>query len=211
MDKDRKNKIREAYENAAMEYSKKYFFELYDKPIDKKLYDLFFERVINKGQTIEIGCGPGEISNYLKMKGLDIIGIDISEKMIGIANELNPEISFEVGDIFNLRYPDNSFAGVVAPYLIVNFSLDDLSYAFSEIHRILIDNGLFLFSFHIGDGNITVDDFLTEGNKLDFVFFDPDKIIEVLVDKEFEIIEKIIRSPYEGEFTERAYVFAKKK
>ena len=93
MDKDRQDIIKNAYDKAAKAYADKCFYELYDKPLDKKLYDLFFERVVNKGVALEIGCGPGEVSNYLKMKGIEIIGLDISEKMIEIAKQLNPEVT----------------------------------------------------------------------------------------------------------------------
>ena len=68
MDKKRQKIIKNAYDKAAKSYADLCFYELYDKPLDKKLYDLFFERIVNKGVSIEIGCGPGEITNYLKMK-----------------------------------------------------------------------------------------------------------------------------------------------
>ncbi|MFW6222456.1 MAG: class I SAM-dependent methyltransferase, partial [Bacteroidota bacterium] len=105
--------ITNAYDNAAESYANMCFYELYDKPLDKKLYDLFFERVVNKGTTIEIGCGPGEIANYLKMKGLNIIGLDISTRMIEVAKKLNPFIDYRIGDVFNLEFDDNSIAGIL--------------------------------------------------------------------------------------------------
>lgn len=147
MDKDRQKIIKNAYDIAAKAYADMCFYELYDKPLDKKLYDLFFERVINKGLVLEIGCGPGEIANYLKMKGIDIIGLDISDKMIEIAKQLNPFIDFRVGDVFNLAFNDNSVAGIVAPYLIVNFKSNDIPKAFSEIYRVLMDKGQLLMHF----------------------------------------------------------------
>lgn len=124
MDTERQKTIKNAYNIAAKKYADMCFYELYDKPLDKKLYDLFFERVVNKGVVLEIGCGPGEISNYLKMKGLDIIGLDISDKMIEIAKQLNPFIDFRIGDVFNLQFKDNSVAGIVAPYLKVILKVD---------------------------------------------------------------------------------------
>jgi hypothetical protein len=69
MAKNRQDAIREAYDRAAEAYAEKCFFELYEKPLDRKLYDLFFERTVNRGPVLEIGCGPGEVSNYLWMKG----------------------------------------------------------------------------------------------------------------------------------------------
>jgi ubiquinone/menaquinone biosynthesis C-methylase UbiE len=211
MDKERQKIIKNAYDLAAKSYADMCFYELYDKPLDKKLYDLFFERVVNKGTAIEIGCGPGEISNYLKMKGLDIIGLDISNKMIEIAKQLNPFIDFRVGDVFDLQFDSNSIAGVVAPYLIVNFVIDDVSKVFAEIHRILIDKGQLLISFHSGDKELEINDFFVKGNTIPYTYFDSNKVKDLLVDSGFKIIEYINRMPYEGEITTRTYIFAENK
>lgn len=211
MDKDRQDIIKNAYDKAAKAYADKCFYELYDKPLDKKLYDLFFERVVNKGVALEIGCGPGEVSNYLKMKGIEIIGLDISEKMIEIAKQLNPFIDFRIGDVFDLKFKDNSVAGIVAPYLIVNFKLDDIPKAFSEIHRVLIKKGQLLISFHSGRQEIEVNDFFVKGNKIPYTYFDSDEIKDKLIETGFKIIEYINRLPYEGEVTTRTYIFAEKE
>jgi ubiquinone/menaquinone biosynthesis C-methylase UbiE len=212
IDTNRKQIIKNAYDIAAKEYADKCFFELSDKPLDKKLYDLFFERVVNKGSVIEIGCGPGEISNYLKMKGLDIIGLDLSDKMIEIAIQLNPFIDFRIGDVFDLKFQDNSVAGIVAPYLIVNFKLDDILKAFSEIHRVLVNNGQLLISFYSGKGDLEINDFFfVKGNTIPYTYFDSDTIKDKLIETGFRIIEYINRMPYEGEITTSTYIFAEKK
>lgn len=211
MDKDRQDIIKNAYNKAAKAYADKCFYELYDKPLDKKLYDLFFERVVNKGVVLEIGCGPGEVSNYLKMKGIDIIGLDISEKMIEIAKQLNPFIDFRIGNVFNLKFNDNSVAGIVAPYLIVNFKLNDVLKAFSEIHRVLIEKGQLLISFHSGKEERVINDFFVKGNTIPYTYFEPDEIKDKLTETGFEIIEYINRLPYKGEGTTRTYIFAEKE
>jgi ubiquinone/menaquinone biosynthesis C-methylase UbiE len=211
MDKERKKIIKNAYNLAAEEYAGKCFYELYDKPLDRKLYDLFFERVVNKGTVLEIGCGPGEVSNYLKMRGLDIIGLDLSEKMIEIAKRLNPFIDFRIGDVFKLEFKNNSVAGIVAPYLIVNFTAADVALAISEIQRVLIQNGQLLIAFHSGDEEVEINDFFVKGNTIPYTFFDPEKVKNQLETSGFRIVEYINRMPYEGEVTKRTYIFAEKK
>jgi ubiquinone/menaquinone biosynthesis C-methylase UbiE len=210
MDKRRQKIIKDAYNIAALSYADMCFFELYDKPLDRKLYDLFFDRVVNKGIAIEIGCGPGEIANYLKMKGLDIIGLDISEKMIEVAKNLNPFIDFRIGDVFDLKLDDKSIAGIVAPYLIVNFKLNDIPKAFSEMYRVLKDKGQLMISFHSGRQDLEINDFFVKGNTIPFTYFDSDTIQDKLVDSGFRVLEHINRIPYEGEVTKRTFIFAEK-
>jgi len=211
MDINRQKIIRNAYDLAAESYADQCFYELYDKPLDKKLYDLFFERVVNKGMALEIGCGPGEIANYLKMKGLDIIGLDISEKMIEVAKKLNPFIDFRLGDVFDLEFENNSIAGIVAPYLIVNFKLEDVPKAISEMYRVLMNTGQILISFHSGNQELEINDFFVKGNTIPYTYFDSDKVRDLIADAGFNIIEYINRMPYMGEVTKRTYIFAEKE
>ncbi|MFX0093428.1 MAG: methyltransferase domain-containing protein [Candidatus Hodarchaeota archaeon] len=129
MEYEKKKKIESAYDKAAQKYANHFFDELDNKPLDRKLLDLFAERVLNRGKVCEIGCGPGEVSHYLKAHNVDIFGIDISQKMVNEARKLSPNIKFEKGDVFNLHFDNKSLAGVVAFYLIVNFSLEDVEKA----------------------------------------------------------------------------------
>ena len=86
------------------------------------MLDLFAERVIPLGQACEIGCRPGEVVHYLDQRGVNIMGLDLSPNMIAEAHRLSPHIDFQEGDVFALRLADSSLAGIVALYLIVNFS-----------------------------------------------------------------------------------------
>lgn len=203
--------IRQAYNKAAAKYGESFFYELYSKPLDVKLLDLFCERINSEMPVCEIGCGPGEISTYLKYKGLNLISIDISEEMIRIAKELNPNIDYRVGDVFGLDFPENYFSGVIAPFLFVNYTPVEIRKAFIEIRRVLKSKGIFYFSFHAGTESLTNPDFLVENNPLEFHFLDPEEIVKLLEDCGFEIIEWVLRSPYkEREYaSKRAYIFTR--
>ena len=61
MNKNRQEESRLAYSKIATNYKQLFINELRNKPLDKKLYDLFYDKVINKGRVLEIGCGPGEM------------------------------------------------------------------------------------------------------------------------------------------------------
>jgi ubiquinone/menaquinone biosynthesis C-methylase UbiE len=204
--------IRQAYNKASGAYASAFYHELYSKHLDVKLLDLFCERVNPNKPVCEVGCGPGEISTYLKYKGLNLLAIDISEDMIALAGKLNPHINFRVGNVFSLEFPDNYFSGLLAPFLFVNYEIEEIKPAFREIRRVLEPNGLFYLSFHQGDDRIHIDDFLTDKNPLDFIYLNVDEIEALLIECGFEIIEWIIRSPYKsGEHAnKRAYFFARK-
>jgi ubiquinone/menaquinone biosynthesis C-methylase UbiE len=212
MNEQDKNTIQVAYDAAAHEYAKQLFHELDGKPLDRKLLDLFAERVIPLGKTCEIGCGPGEVAHYLKGRGVDVVGIDLSPNMIEEARKLSPHIKFAWGDVFDLQFEDHSFGGVVAFYLIVNFQQEGVPKALAEIFRVLIPGGILLLSFHLGQETIHFEEFFEQKVPIDFILFSQDEIVDMLKNSGFEINEAVTRTPYkDAEYqTNRAYIFAQK-
>ena len=207
----KQNEITEAYNCSAKTYAEKCFNELEYKPLDRQLLDRFAQLTKKKGIVCDIGCGPGEVANYLSTKGCKVAGIDISECMINEAKRLNTEIEFIVDDTFNLRTAKEYFAGICSFYAIVNFQYDDIKRILKEYHRVLINNGLLLIAFHIEEKEIHVDDFWGSGKPLDFYYFNENVILGMLKEAGFKIIEALVRFPYEQEYpSKRAYILGEK-
>jgi ubiquinone/menaquinone biosynthesis C-methylase UbiE len=204
--------IIECYNKTAKNYAAKFIDELSKKHLDRILLKSFALQNLENGKLIDLGCGPGQTTKYLFDCDLtNIVGTDISTEMIDVAKNINPQIPFEAADILSLKYPDNYFGSAIAFYSIVHFDYDQIIKAFREIKRVLKDNGQFLFSFHIGNNVIHLDTFLDQPVNIDFYFFETDKIINLLTETGFEIIDVIERHPYfEVEHqSKRAYIWTK--
>ena len=130
--------------------------------------------------------------------------------MLEQARTIHPEIYFRKGDILELEFENDSIAGVVAFYAIVHFTREQVRVAFREVFRVLQPGGLFLFTYHVGEEAIHMDEFLGKQVDIDFMFFTTDFIFSCLKDCGFEKIEIIEREPYPGvEYqSRRAYVFS---
>ena len=203
--------IVQIYSVIAKKYAEIFYDELSTKPIDCKLYDMFIERLPDNCVCLELGCGPGEISNYFHQKGVNIIGIDKSVKMIEIAKKLNEKIEFKVDDVFQLKLESGKFDGIVAPYLIVNFSNKEVEKSIREMNRVLKSTGILLMSFHIGNNKkLKAKNFLGSAKSMIFILHKVDKIKRLIINNGFRITEVITREPYEGEVTTRTYIYAEK-
>jgi ubiquinone/menaquinone biosynthesis C-methylase UbiE len=206
------NKIESLYDALAREYAETFTGEHEKKSKDREMLQKFSQAIGNRRPVWDLGCGPGQTSKYLKDLGVEISGLDLSDKLLEQARTIHPEIPFIKGNILELEFEDDSIAGAVAFYSMVHFTEDQVGIAFSEVFRVLQPGGIFLLTYHIGEGTIHLNEFLGRKIDIDFMFFTTDFIFRHLKDTGFENIEITEREPYPGiEYdSRRAYVFAKK-
>ena len=206
------NKIENAYNAVAKEYAKAFFGEHEKKPKDREMLLRFSKEIGDRRPVWDLGCGPGQTARYLKSLGVEISGLDLSEGILEQARKNHPEINFKKGNILKLEFENDSIAGAVSFYSIVHFTGEQVTTAFGEIFRVLKPGGIFLFTYHIGDKTIHVEEFLGRKINVDFMFFTADFISGCLKRAGFDKINIIEREPYpEVEYqSRRAYVFALK-
>jgi ubiquinone/menaquinone biosynthesis C-methylase UbiE len=205
-------KIAALYDKVAKEYAEHFRDEHQSKPKDREMLQRFAREIGGRRPVWDLGCGPGQTTKYLTGLGLRVSGLDLSEKILEQAKANHPGIGLLKGSILELGFKSNSIAGAVAFYAIVHFSPEQVGMAFREIFRVLQPGGLFLCTFHIGQQNIHLNEFLGKQVDIDVMFFAPDFISGCLEDCGFEQIEMIQREPYpDVEYpSQRAYVFAVK-
>ncbi len=206
------NRIESLYDALAREYAEAFTGEHEKKPKDREMLLRFSQIIGDRKPVWDLGCGPGQTAKYLKDLGVEISGLDLSEKLLEQARTIYPEIRFVKGNILNLGFENDTVAGAVSFYLIVHFTEDQVGTAFSEVFRVLQPGGIFLLTCHVGEGTVHLDEFLGRKIDIDFMFFTADFISRCLKDAGFENIEITEREPYPGiEYgSRRAYVFAKK-
>jgi ubiquinone/menaquinone biosynthesis C-methylase UbiE len=134
------DRVAESYHTNRLNKSK-FFNEFLEMPATLGL----LKNIRNK-KVLDLGCGTGIYARILKRRGADVCGIDISESMIEIAKREVKNIDFKVGSAYKLPYKKDSFDVVLAALVIDHIA--DLDRSFKEINRVLVRNGLFVFSIH---------------------------------------------------------------
>ena len=135
------------------------YFEIYSpkreetKPRILRL-NPFFERYIKPlgGRVLDLCCGAGLFSFELEKMGLEVVGVDLQEKMIeeakDYAAQIGPKIKFVKGDARSLEFSDGYFDSVVLlGNTLPNFSVDDFARVAAEISRVLKSSGRFLVDY----------------------------------------------------------------
>lgn len=209
--KDPRSELQASYDRVAENFASEFFGELERKPFDRELLDQFADAVRDQGLVCEIGCGPGQIARYLKDRGVTIRGIDLSHEMIKCATRLNPDISFEQGNMLELTAPDASLAGIISFYSVIHLEREDVGAAVKQMSRALQPGGRLLVSFHGGEGKLHRDEWYDRPVDIDVTLFAKEEMSDYLEAGGFEIERIVERAPYDFEYpTRRVYAFARK-
>lgn len=81
--------------------------------------------------VLDVGCGIGMLVKKLRQMQIDAIGIDYSPD----AGKDIPKY-FQVADIKNIPYPDNSFDMVLCTGVFEHIKEEDIDKAYSEMKRV---------------------------------------------------------------------------
>ncbi|MUN63795.1 methyltransferase domain-containing protein [Kocuria sediminis] len=77
------------------------FPDPFQTPLERHAVAAFTDMVLqhhSEGTVVDIGCGTGHVTADLAHRGLEVVGIDPSEAMLGIALKSHPEVAFRRGE-----------------------------------------------------------------------------------------------------------------
>lgn len=139
--------VKEWYDGLVKKWGDNYIY--HDKSFSERLKNVhqLVNELTDRSNILDIGCGSGEItaSVYERFR-CNVIGMDVSDKMIEHCKDHYSEknLSFELGDILNLRFPSGHFDLVLS--LSVIEWLEDYERAVAEVSRVLKQGGQWIVS-----------------------------------------------------------------
>ena len=137
------------------------FAKVYDMFMDNIPYTEWAEYVagllkeygVEDGLVLDLGCGTGSLTQILADKGYDMIGIDNSEDMLGIAMEKREETGQDILYLLQDMREFELYGTVKAVISIcdsMNYILesDDLKEVFRLVNNYLDPGGVFIFDLN---------------------------------------------------------------
>lgn len=129
-----------------------YSIKRYSAPLKTKRLpvDMLFKILgpVTGLHILDCGCGDGEFSTIIGLLGGTVTGVDISERLIGIArrraevNGISERVQFLSCSIHDLPFPSGSFDGAFGKGVLHHIDIDA---AAKEISRTLKQNGRAVF------------------------------------------------------------------
>ena len=117
------------------------------------LLEPYLDRIagqLSPARALDLGCGTGVVSLALANRGFDVVGVDHSQDMLGIAEQklaaahLPGAWHFVVGDVRKLAMGDDQFECVTCQGLLHH--LGDFELCLRELARVLRPGGYFYIS-----------------------------------------------------------------
>ena len=102
------------------------------------------EALPKKGTVLDIGCGEGQFCRKMRTRGLEPTGIDITERLIEVARERDPETDYYACDAAGLPFRANLFDAAV--FYLSLIDVPDFRKAIKEAARILRPGGRLLIA-----------------------------------------------------------------
>ena len=110
------------------------------------------------GKVLEAGCGLGKFNFYLSHLGIQTIGLDFSKEKIEFLKKWqsknNYQIPFQIGDIKNMPYNDNSLSGYLSFGVMEHF-IEGPQVPLKETFRVLRPGGVAIITTPSNSWNIS--------------------------------------------------------
>lgn len=143
---DNKEITQKSYSTIAEEY-----YEVYnDDQTDLSYIDEFLEKCHSK--ILDLGCGIGQYSRYMKNKGFQVCGVDFAQEMIKLARLKDNSINYIEADICDL--PENmekDFDGVLIAFVIQHLSKKETQKVLEDLHKYTTKECNLLIFFRSGE------------------------------------------------------------
>jgi 2-polyprenyl-3-methyl-5-hydroxy-6-metoxy-1,4-benzoquinol methylase len=202
----------QTWDKLAQQYQDKFMeMDLYNAT-----YDQFCDAIANEKATIlELGCGPGNITQYLiaKNPNYSILATDTAPSMIALGKSNVPEAQFQLLDSRNMLELNRTFdaiiSGFVLPYLTKEETIEFIENSWQLLNR----NGVLYFSCIEDEYSKSEIQTSSDGQfKMQVYYHQEDYLLKTIAENGFKIqaISRINYEKSESEIAVHLVIIARK-
>ena len=102
------------------------------------------------GAILDVGSGTGRWTGHLASLGHQIEGLEPATRLVELARQTHPSVTFHHGTIADLSDSPKRWAGILAWYSLIHMGPDELPDALVALRMAVEDGGGLLMSFFFG-------------------------------------------------------------
>jgi len=164
-------------------------------PLEREL-GRFVALVGRGGWVIDVGCGPGQYARALAARGLRVIGLDLSARMLAQAAAAGTK-SLLQADMRCLPLPTGSMDGCFACASLLHLPRAEAPIALAEFYRVLRPGGVLYLALKEGHGEEWVD--AGRAGQRFLVYYQVSEVDRLLAEAGFALVDGWISPPGPGQ------------
>ena len=190
---DESNQAAETYDSISAAYA-----ETFSEP-SNHIND-FLRLIPKEGKVLDAGCGPGVDSVYMSAKGFRVIGVDLSSQMLELAKEKSHDAEFQLADIREISFDDETLDGVLASYSLIHLPKKDVPKTIDNFFRMLKPGGAICIGIQEGkSAEVFLPEPLKPEEKMFLNVMSAKELKELVKNGGFEITSEFTRPASETE------------
>ncbi len=116
----------------------------------------FIERLGVKS-VLDAGCGTGRITRELARRGIDAVGVDLDERMLGTGIRKSPEIEWHLADLAEIDLDRTFEAVLMAGNVMIFLTPGTESAVLANVAKHLAPGGFLVAGFQLRPGGLTLE------------------------------------------------------
>jgi SAM-dependent methyltransferase len=157
--------------------------------------------------VLDIGCGPGHVSERLRVLGLNPTGIDLSPGMIDVARRTYPAVPFRVGSMEQLDEPAASASGILAHYSLIHIPPAERAAVIRNFARTLRPGGILLLAFQVGDEARRIEHGYGHDVGMTAYRLRPEQLVELGEEAGLRHLATMVTRPASNQKSDQAFVY----
>lgn len=189
-----------------------------DKFMDLDLYNDTYERFCQlvekrEAKVFEIGCGPGNITRYIRSQRPDfqIDAIDVAPAMIQLARNNVPAVRFHIMDCREIGKIEDQFDAIISGFCLPYLSQPDTIKLFQDSAALLHTGGIAYFSAIEGDYSQSGYKTASSGDPCYVYYYEEADLYMALEDQGFEVIDIFRKKTPVGDQSSTDMIFLARK